>query len=171
MFLQDSSNEWIHQISIRERDEWKIYFRTNHRLHKWLIVMHFSHSNPPNTFTRLISKLLKQFASNFVIVNLDDILIYIQIKEWNMIHIWLVLNTLQWEIVLINLKKCSFMKKELVYLGFMIFEDGLMMNQEIVKEINKFHISSNFIELRISHGLTSFIKKLLETSIAFVLIM
>ena len=65
-----------------------------------------------------------------MIVYLDDILVFIQIEEE---HLRYVLERLQWENLLINVKKCTFMKTKLVYLGIVISRYGLKMDPEKVK--------------------------------------
>ena len=62
----------------------------------------------------------------------DDIIIFSKNREEHLRHLKLVLRILQKEKLLINMKKCSFMKKELVYLGFVVSE-GLKMDPERYK--------------------------------------
>ena len=71
----------------------------------------------------------------FFIVCLNDILIFSKSLDEHLFHIRSVLERLREEKLLINLRKCSFVKKELVYLGFVVLAKGLKMDPEKVKVI------------------------------------
>eukprot|EP00253_Pinus_taeda_P020624 PITA_20624 len=150
-----------HQIRIREGDEWKTAFKTNEGLYKWL-VMPFGLSNAPNTFMRLMNEVLKEFNSKFVTVYLDDILIFSKTKEEHFRHLQSVLRKLQQNKLLINLKKCTFFQRELIYLGFVIAENELKMDPEKVTVIVSWPSPKSLFEVRSFHGLASFYRKFIR---------
>jgi hypothetical protein len=119
--------------------------------------MPFGLTNALSTFMRLMNEALKEFLGIFVIVYLDDILIFSKTLDEHLMHILRVFEKLREEKLLINLKKCSFVK-ELVYLGFFVSAKGLKMDPEKVKAILEWPTPRIANEVRSFHGLDSFYK-------------
>jgi hypothetical protein len=96
-----------HQVPIESFDVWKTSFKAKEGLFKWM-VMPFGLTNAPATFMRLMDDILHPFTNSFVVVYLDDILIFIQTWEEHLHHIRQVLQTLQKHKLCANLEKCTF---------------------------------------------------------------
>jgi hypothetical protein len=83
-----------HQVPIESTDVWKTTFKSKEGLFEWL-AMPFVLTNAPTTFMRLMDDVLRPFTNYFVVVYLDDIVIFNITWEENMQHIQQVLSTLQ----------------------------------------------------------------------------
>jgi hypothetical protein len=150
-----------HQIRMREGDEWKTSFKTNEGLYEWL-VMPFGLTNTLSTFMRLMNEILKEFIGKFVVVYLDDIMIFSKTRAEHLKHLAIVMRKLQQEKLLINMKKSSFMKTELIYLGFVISANELKMDLDKVEVIKNWPSPRNIFEVRSFHGLASFYRKFIR---------
>ena len=124
--------------------------------------MPFGLTNTPSTFTRLMNAVLKEFLDKFVIFYLDDILIFSKTLDEHLIHIHKVFDRLREIKLLINLKKCSFVK-ELVYLGFVVLGECLKVDPEKVKVILEWPTPRSVIEVRSPNGLTTFYRKFIRS--------
>ena len=75
-----------HQIQIKEEDIWNTTFKTRQGLFEWFIFP-FSLCNTPTTFMRVMNDVLHPFIDSFIVVYLDDILIYISIWKEHVVHL------------------------------------------------------------------------------------
>ena len=112
-----------HQIRVAEHDAWKTAFKTKHGLFEWL-VMSFGICNALTTFMRVMDDVFKPFLDDFVIVYLDDILIFSGTWDEHVRHVKKVLDTLQREKMYVKMSKREFGKNALVYLGHIVEEDN-----------------------------------------------
>jgi hypothetical protein len=123
------------------------------------MVMSFSLSNAPSTFMRLMNQVLKHFIGNFVVVYFDDILIYSRNLGNHMDHVRKVLEVLRENKLFINLKKCTFMMDQSLFLGFVVSADGIRVDEEKVRVIQEWPTPKTMGEVRSFHGLATFYRR------------
>ena len=115
---------------IHEGDEWKTAFQTRYGHFKYQ-VMPFGLSNTPATFQRYVNKILAEKLDIFIIVYLDDILIYT--KDPSQPHVeavhW-VLDHLRKYSLFANIKKCCFHQNEICFLGYVVSSKGISIEAE-----------------------------------------
>ena len=124
---------WL--IRIREGDEWKTAFRTRYGLFEYL-VMPFGLSNAPGTFQAHVNRCFSDMLDIFVLIYLDDFLIFSQTEEEHIEHVSRVLQRVIDSNLACNLKKCEFHTDRIQFLGYEITPIGVNMCQDCVKTIN-----------------------------------
>jgi hypothetical protein len=150
-----------HQIRMRDGDEWKTAFKTRDGLYEWM-VMPFGISNAPSTFMRLMNHVFKPFMGKFVVVYFDDILVYSKSEEEHLEHLQHVFQTLQEQKLYVNLKKCRFFTNSLIFLGYVVSKEGIMMDPSKVEAIISWPIPKSIHDIRSFHGLASFYRRLIK---------
>jgi hypothetical protein len=108
-----------HQIRVAEQDAWKTTFKTKQGLFEWLVML-FGLCNAPTTFMHVMNDVFRPFLDEFVIVYLDDILIFSGAWDEHVRHVNQVLDTLQRENIYVKMSKCEFGNTALVYLGHIV---------------------------------------------------
>lgn len=150
-----------HQIRMKEGDEWKTAFKTKFGLYEWL-VMPFGLTNAPSTFMRLMNHVLRAFIGIFVVVYFDDILIYSRTMEDHVEHIKMVLEVLRTEKLYANLEKCTFCTDKVVFLGFVVFGQGVEVDESKVEVIKNWPTPVNVSQVRSFHGLAGFYRRFVK---------
>ena len=134
-FTQLDLTNAYHRMRIKEGDEWKTAFRTRYG-HFEYQVMPFGLSNAPASFQGYINKILAEKLDIFVIVYLDDILIYTEDQGQGHVEAvrW-VLEILRKNGLFANLKKCRFHKDEVRFLGYIVSSQGIRMEDEKIEVV------------------------------------
>ncbi|KAM1244297.1 hypothetical protein ACFX1S_035999 [Malus domestica] len=156
-----------HQIRIKPGDEWKTAFKTRDGLYEWL-VMPFGLSNAPSTFMRLMNQIFRPFIGKFVVVYFDDILVYSKNEEQHVGHLRQVLQVLRTEKLYANLKKCDFLTNSVLFLGYVVSNEGVKMDPSKVDAILNWAVPTNIHEVQSFHGLASFYRRFIRNFSAII---
>ena len=111
-----------HQVLLDEKDREKTAFNTRYGQFQFK-VLPFDLTNAPPSFMALMNSLFREFLDNFVLIYLDDILIFSKTKEEHLIHVEKVLKILEKNTFFLNQEKCEFLLKEIEFLGHMISQN------------------------------------------------
>ncbi|GBG85602.1 hypothetical protein CBR_g40330 [Chara braunii] len=147
-----------HQIEVDPADQHKTAFKTRDGLYEFT-VMPFSLTNAPDTFQSLMDKVLREQIGRFVVVYLDDILIFSKSMEEHLKHLEEVLAVLKKMQLHLNLDKSKFGKDSVIYLGHRLSAAGLEPEAAKIEVIRDWPQPVNIRELRSFLGLASYYRK------------
>ncbi|GJT60952.1 reverse transcriptase domain-containing protein [Tanacetum coccineum] len=123
-----------HQLRVHEDDIPKTAFRTRYG-HFEFTVMPFGLTNVPAVFMDLRNRVCRPYFDKFVIVFIDDILIYSKTQEEHVEHLRLVLGLLKKEKLYAKLSKCELWLREMQFLGHVINGDGIHVDPSKIEAI------------------------------------
>ena len=123
-----------HQLRVRETDIPKIAFRTRYG-HIEFAVTPFGLMNAPAAFMDLMHKVFQPYLDEFVVVFMDDILIYSQ-SEWeHEYNLRIVLQLLRGHQLYVKFSKCEFCLTEVRFLGHVVSASGVSVDPEKVAAV------------------------------------
>ena len=128
-----------HQLRIKDTDVHKTTFRTRYGHYEFL-VMPFGLTNAPTTFMDLMDRVFRPYVDQFVMVFIDNILVYSKDRENHDTHLRVVLETLRKERLYAKLSKCEFWSKEVSFFGHIVSKEGIRVDPkkiEVVSEWNE----------------------------------
>jgi hypothetical protein len=113
-----------HQVRIKYEGIRKTSFRTRYG-HYEFIVIPFGLTNAPTTFMCLMNNIFSQYLDKFILVFIDNILVYSKTEEEHEEHLRIVLETLRKHKLYAKFDKCDFYQKKMQYLGHVISTEGI----------------------------------------------
>jgi hypothetical protein len=123
-----------HQVLMHVDDIAKMAFQMHQGLFEFL-VMPFSLTNTSATFQALMNDVLQPFLCRFILVFVDDILIYSYSWSEHLWHLWLILTMLKEHQLFMKRAKCAFSCTKIFYLSHVISSAGVTMNQNKVQAV------------------------------------
>ncbi|GJY08602.1 putative reverse transcriptase domain-containing protein [Tanacetum coccineum] len=150
-----------HQLRVREEDIPKTAFRTRYG-HYEFQVMPFGLTNAPAVFMDLMNRVCKPYLDKFVIVFIDDILIYSKNKEEHEEHLKLILELLKKEELYAKFSKCEFWIPKVQFLGHVIDSKGIHVDPAKIESIKDWASPKNATEIRQFLGLAGYYRRFIE---------
>ena len=161
VFIKLGLAQGYHQIAMAEDSIAKTAFCTH--LGQWeFIVMPFGLYNAPSTFQWLMNKVFAEEINSFVLVYLDDILIYSRSIEEHWDHLQHAMEKLRQAKLYGCLHKCEFLKDKVDYLGFEVSVEGVNASPEKVKAILDWPRPQTVHDIRSFLGLASYYRKFIR---------
>jgi hypothetical protein len=117
---------------------------------------------PPAYFMYLMNKVFMEYLDKFVVVFIDDILIFSKNEEDHDKHLRMVLQKLRENQLYAKLKKCEFWLKEVSFLGHIISEGGILVDPSKVKDVLSWNTPQNVLNIRSFLGLAGYYRRFIK---------
>ncbi|GJT81641.1 putative reverse transcriptase domain-containing protein [Tanacetum coccineum] len=167
-----------HQLRVREEDISKTAFRTRYGHYEFQVmpktafrtryghyefqVMPFGLTNAPAVFMDLMNRVCKPYLDKFVIVFIDDILIYSKNKKEHEEHLKLILELLKKEELYAKFSKCEFWIPKVQFLGHVIDSEGIHVDPAKIESIKDWTSPKSPTEIRQFLGLAGYYRRFIE---------
>ncbi|KAL0155123.1 hypothetical protein M9458_049386, partial [Cirrhinus mrigala] len=148
-------------VRIREGDVWKTAFITPTGHYKYL-VMPYGLSVSPSVFQTFMNEVFREFLHQFVVVYIDNILIYSRNMAEHRQHVQQVLQKLRQHQLYLKLEKCEFHKSSVQFLGYNINSEGVLMDQGKVDAIQNWPQPDSIKALQRFLGFANFYRRFIK---------
>ncbi|GKC82319.1 putative nucleotidyltransferase, ribonuclease H [Tanacetum coccineum] len=160
-FFKIDLRSGYHQLRVHEDDILKTAFRTRYG-HFEFKVMPFGLTNAPAVFMDLMNRVCRPYLDKFVIVFIDDILIYSKTQEEHEKYLGLVLELLKKECLYAKFSKCEFWLQEVHFLGHVINGDGIHVDPSKIEAVKNWKSPRTLSEVRSFLRLVGYYRRFIE---------
>uniref|UniRef100_A0A3Q7ETV7 Reverse transcriptase domain-containing protein n=1 Tax=Solanum lycopersicum TaxID=4081 RepID=A0A3Q7ETV7_SOLLC len=160
-FTKMDLRKGYYQVRIADGDEPKTACVTRYGAFEWL-VMPFGLTKAPATFCTLMNDILHPYLDQFVVVYLDDIVIYSDTLEEHVMHLKKVFTILRENQLYVKREKCEFAQPKIHFLGYVISQGELRMDEAKVKAIQDWEAPTKVTELRTFLGLANYYRRFIS---------
>ncbi|WVZ80721.1 hypothetical protein U9M48_028178 [Paspalum notatum var. saurae] len=150
-----------HQIKVREEDIPKTAFSTRYGLYEYL-VMSFGLTNASAFFMYLMNSVFMNELDKFVVVFIDDILVYSKNEKEHEEHLRIVLSRLREHKLYAKFSKCAFWLKEVAFLGHILSAKGVAVDPSKVEDVLNWKQPQTVIEIRSFLGLAGYYRRFIK---------
>jgi hypothetical protein len=163
LFSKIDLRSGYHQIRIRPEDIPRTSFTTRYGLFEYL-VMSFGLTNAPANFTYLMNSVFMPELDKFVVVFIDDILIYSKNEEEHAKHWRIVLTCLREHQLYAKFSKCTFWLEKIQFLGHVLSAKGIAVDPSKVKDILEWKSPTTVHQVRSFLGLAGYYRRFIPDS-------
>jgi hypothetical protein len=150
-----------HQLKIQESDIPKTAFHTWYRLYEY-IMMSFGLTNAPTYFMYLRNKVFMEYLDKFVVVFIDDILVFSKMEEEHLKHLRLVLEKLKSNLLYAKFSKCEFWLTKVTFLRHVISTGGVSVDLGKVRDVLNWMPPTNVLEIQSFLGLAGYYRRIIK---------
>ncbi|KAL4011235.1 hypothetical protein IC575_028287 [Cucumis melo] len=150
-----------HQLKVKESDIVKTAFRTRYE-HYEFRLMSFDLTNVPAVFMDLMNRIFHQYLDQFMIMFIDDILVYSIDRGAHEEHLRIVLQTLHDKQLYAKFSKCEFWLEQVVFLGHVVSAKGVSIDPQKVEAVVKWERPTSATEVRSFLGLAGYYRHFIE---------
>ncbi|CAJ2636548.1 unnamed protein product [Trifolium pratense] len=150
-----------HRIRVKTEDIPKTAFRTRYGHYEYS-VMPFGVTNARGVFMEYMNRIFHSFLDKFVVVFIDDILVYSKSEEEHKEHLRIVLQILKEKKLYAKLSKCEFWLKEVSFLGHVISSGGIAVDPAKVDAVLQWGTPESVSEIRSFLGLAGYYRRFIE---------
>ncbi|KAJ8754270.1 hypothetical protein K2173_002170 [Erythroxylum novogranatense] len=150
-----------YQLRVKDVDVPKTAFRTRYGHYEFL-VMPFGLTNAPAAFMDLMNRVFRPYLDQFVVVFIDDILVYSRNEHDHSEHLRIVLQTLRERQLYAKLSKCDFWLQEISFLGYVVSSEGIRVDPSKIEAIVNWKPPRNVTEVRSFLGLAGYYRRFVK---------